>query len=324
MADLDPILQVELLKWREAQRVAEKDGRAAAEREAIAGRVIRAHIATDLDDAALAKLGVKVSSRLGSSVIGEVALRDAERLARAPGVKSVTPGQPFKPDLDGSVKQIRAPTVWSGTPSYKGRGVIVGVIDTGIDIFHDSFRKADRTKSRILSIWDQRAAGAAASHRLRLRRRVPRRTQIETALAVDVAHPGTATFPHVDGEFVGGAFVETGGHGTHVSSIAAGDGSPDDTCDDPFTFVGVAPEADIIVVACVFDDTFVREAVQYIFDCATALNRGSIKPAVINMSFGWNLGPHDGSYPLEADLDALLNPGGDACSGPRHREIGRQ
>ena len=64
-------------------------------------------------------------------------------------------------------------------------------------------------------------------------------------------------------------FVETGGHGTHVPSIAAGDGSPVDTCDFPFTFVGVAPEADLIVVGGrLSTDTYVREAVQYIFSRA--------------------------------------------------------
>ena len=310
MADIDPVLQVELLKWREEQRVAAADGRSTAERDSIAGRIIRAHISTDLDDATLTGLGVVVSSRLGKSVIGAVALSDAERLSRTPGVRSVTPGQPLKPDLDGSVEQIRATAVWSGTPGFKGRDVIVGIIDSGIDIFHDSFRKADRSKSRILAIWDQSASGPGAPAGFNYGVEY-KQAAIEAALAVDVANPGTASFPHVDGKTVGGKFVETGGHGTHVASIAAGDGSADDTCDGPGTFVGVAPEADIIVVSYVFDDTFIRDATQYIFNSATALNQpGRIKPVVVNMSFGWNLGPHDGTYQLEADLDALLSPGG--------------
>jgi subtilisin family serine protease len=39
---------------------------------------------------------------------------------------------------------------WPG----KGAGVIVAIIDTGIDIFHDSFKK-NPTTTRILDLWDQ-------------------------------------------------------------------------------------------------------------------------------------------------------------------------
>jgi subtilisin family serine protease len=40
--------------------------------------------------------------------------------------------------------------------AYRGRGVVVGIVDSGIDIFHPDFRDpADSTSSRILAIWDQ-------------------------------------------------------------------------------------------------------------------------------------------------------------------------
>ena len=305
MAELDPTLQVELLKWREAIRQAEIQNRPAAEIDVIKQRKIRAYVRTQLDDAALTALGLRISSRLGGRVVAEIRLLDAERIAAAPGVTAVIPEQPVKPELDGSVPQIRAPAVWSGTPSYKGRNVIVGIIDSGIDVFHDSFRKADRSKTRILSIWDQNATGGSSPAPFTYGVEY-NSGQIEAALVEDVANPGTATFPHTDSDIVGGVRIETGGHGTHVASTAAGDGSPIDTCDWPFTFVGVAPEADIIVVATRWGDTSISEGLQYIFNRATALT----KPVVVNMSFGWNLGPHDGTYQLEQDIDALLSPGG--------------
>ncbi|MFV0241424.1 MAG: peptidase S8, partial [Lacrimispora sphenoides] len=40
-----------------------------------------------------------------------------------------------------------------------GRGVIVGIVDTGIDYRHPAFKYNDRT-TRILSIWDQTQVGS--------------------------------------------------------------------------------------------------------------------------------------------------------------------
>ena len=72
-----------------------------------------------------------------------------------------------KPLLDLSVPDIRADVVQSGgvngTP-YTGKGVIVGIIDTGIDWKDLDFRStADVTQSRILWMWDQTISGTPPS-----------------------------------------------------------------------------------------------------------------------------------------------------------------
>ena len=54
---------------------------------------------------------------------------------------------------------------------FSGLTVIVAVIDTGIDIFHDSFRNADRS-TRILELWDQAATTGAVCPRRGFRNRV--------------------------------------------------------------------------------------------------------------------------------------------------------
>jgi len=306
MHDLDPLLQVDLLRWREDLRRIDVAAVPTSDADRVRDRSVRVFIHTVLDDEALAGLGIKVSSRIGGMVVGEVALRDAERAARAPGIDRLAPDQPIKPQLDGSVPQIGAKSVWEGSPGFRGRNVIVGVIDTGVDIFHDSFRLADRKKSRILSIWDQNSSSGAKPTGFNYGTEYLRERDIEPALTLDVNNPGSATFPHTDGEFEGNVRLETGGHGTHVLSIAAGDGSPVDTCDFAFTYIGVAPDAELIFVSHAGRGTYVLEALDYIFRVAAAKDR----PVVVNISLGWNLGARDGSDLLDRGIDDLLAPGG--------------
>jgi subtilisin family serine protease len=96
------------------------------------------------------------------------------------------------------------------------------------------------------------------------------------------------------------------GHGTHITSIAAGNGG---VMNQIFpVFVGVAPEATIITAAPSsgrgFADPDILRAVRFIFDRADAMGM----PAVVNVSLGSDFGPHDGSSELEAGLAALVGP----------------
>ena len=75
-------------------------------------------------------------------------------LADLPGVLYVEGSRPYRTELNHTVPEIQANLVHSGNPSRKGAGVVVGVIDSGIDIFHQCFRNPDGT-TRVLGIWDQ-------------------------------------------------------------------------------------------------------------------------------------------------------------------------
>lgn len=157
--------------------------------------------------------------------------------------------------------------------SYDGSGIIIGIIDTGIDFNHPDF-KDGWGSSRIKYLWDQVPSSGSS---------VPAPfnygvewtdTQIN---ANQCTHSPTSYF----------------GHGTHVSGIAAGNGLSSNRHE------GCAPLADIIAVALDFNKSgsITADAVQYIFTKATQLG----KPCVINASVGDYYGSHDAT-----DLEAKL------------------
>ena len=153
-----------------------------------------------------------------------------------------------------------------------GRGVLFGVIDTGLDYGHDDF--LDPTGApRTLFLWDQVTGRICGPERLRAR----------TCGAGDA-----------------------NGHGTHVAGIAAGDGSaPHPDSSGAFRYAGVAPEADLMAVRFSFFDADLIEGVAWMFEKADSMGR----PAVVNISLGSLFGPHDGTSLIEQALDSLSGPG---------------
>jgi subtilisin family serine protease len=255
------------------------------------------------DPEALEQAGLKIRSVAGDVVTGTIALSAVKKLAEIAEVERVEAARAMHQDLDLSLVECRANLVHVGPPGRRGTGVIVGICDSGCDFTHPSFRRPDGT-SRILFIWEQSLAPQAGET-------APagfgygveyNNAQINAALAT--ATPFT-TVRHRD----------RGGHGTHVTGIAAGDGSAAGEGRPGGTFVGVAPEADIIVVANASNgaeglgtSASTLDAVNYIFQRAGTLSR----PCVVNMSLGDNLGPHDGTSLLERGLDNLLGGPGRA------------
>jgi subtilisin family serine protease len=184
-----------------------------------------------------------------------------------------------KPLNDTMLIQTNTVQVHNGvTPlpqGYDGSGVVVGIIDTGIDFTHPDFRDSTG-KSRISFLWDQSQPDAANTP-------MPYNYGQEwTSLQID---SGLAA-AHSD--------VAFSGHGTHVAGIAVGNGLATGN------YQGVAPKADVVVVAIDFSSnssTLITDAVNYIYAKAQAMG----KPCVINASLGDYYGSHDGQ-----DLQAQM------------------
>ncbi len=267
----------------------------------------------DLD--ALLPLGfTPVFEEAPGRATGGVDLAEIQALVESDQVISMRFGEPKTPYLDQSIPDVRADQIWTLTggtfTGETGQGVLVAIIDTGVDWRHNFFLSSLAPKtSRIVRIWDP---GLVATG--------PEQTPLGAGLAGAPDYGVEYTDVHINDQLRGvvGAMpvrhVDCVGHGTHVASIAAGDGR------GPYTHVGVAPEADILVVkvldlqshpndpnppnnALPLDQIF-RDCVDYVLKVADSLG----EPVVLNMSFGSDLGPHDGFTDDEDFLTTTFPP----------------
>lgn len=166
-----------------------------------------------------------------------------------------------------------------------GQGVIVGIIDTGIDYTHPDFRNTDGT-TRILSFWDQTISGNPPDGFSMGREW----TAEELNAALFSSDPIAVT-----------GRLDIRGHGTAVAGIAAGNGRTDPAR------TGVAPAADIIAVRVQSGgEDFSRSVelmrgLKYVIEKSRAFGQ----PAAINISYGMNEGAHQGDSLFEEYITAV-------------------
>ena len=183
--------------------------------------------------------------------------------------------------------------VQTGIDGLTGKGILVGIVDSGVDFFHPDFRNEDGS-SRILRLWDQ--SGNENPPEGYTRGTEYTKEEIDKALAL--------------GEIEGRRLIPSrdfSGHGTAVLGIAAGNGRESDGVNR-----GVAYESDLIVVKMgnAGENSFPRttelmEGIDYLVRQAVKMRRA----IAINISFGNNYGSHRGDSLLETYLDTVSGIG---------------
>lgn len=228
-----------------------------------------------------------------------------ERVVGSPSIVGLKTASRMRPFLERTKRAVFGDLgVRSDEPHAGGSGVIIGIVDFGIDFAHKNFQNPDGT-SRILAIWDQTATVEHAITKQPVKYgRLILKDEIDNALKAHDPYQALAYGPSSD------SLYDTGAHGTYVTDVAAGSGVGSNCS-------GIAPDADIVFVDLSTASTQLRgvrpvgstfgdsvqllEAIEFIFDFAED------RPCVINISLGTNGGPHDGSTPLEQAIDNLVS-----------------
>ena len=229
--------------------------------------------------------GVQVNTQTGTCLTADIPVRQITALAECPDIEYIHVGERANILMDSARNKTHVNEVYNGLSlpqAYRGKDVVVGIIDIGFDYTHPNFYDTAGQALRIKRVWDQNNSGTA-----------PNGYNYGREFTTDSAMLA-AKYSH---------YSES--HGSHVAGIAAGSGSKDTT-----PYRGVAPMSDIVMVGTNMYTTGIFDGICYIRNYAQSVG----KPCVINMSIGSHVGPHDGTSTFDRYCDALLQtPSAYAC-----------
>jgi len=250
---------------------------------------------TDLSRSTLNKLGILVQGKIGDIITATLTMDQIPGLVSRPEIYFIQGPGIVSIHNDVSTSEIKAVQVRQQY-NLTGKGVIIGIVDTGIDWKHPDFLNPDGT-TRIKALLDFSDPGDVDGDG-DLDGPDQFGGTLYTEQEINNALNGIGTVNEKD----------VVGHGTHVAGSAAGNGRATGNGVPAGTYVGVAPEADLVIVKATrvngkfFNPYDFTNGVIYIDDFAKALN----KPYVINLSLGGHIGPHDGKDLSEQAIDNLL------------------
>ncbi len=186
------------------------------------------------------------------------------------------------------------------TLNLMGSGIMIGILDTGIDYRNPLFQNIDGS-TRIAGIWDQTIQDGT----------MPEDLDYGSEYTEEMINEALRSENPL--EIV--PSMDTEGHGTFIASVAAGNADLDNR------FIGAAPESTLAVVklktaksylkdfyairqdAVCFQENDIMLALKYINGLARKRNM----PLVLCIALGTNLGGHNGTSLLSALLDAYAS-----------------
>lgn len=233
----------------------------------------------------LEALGVVIDANFCEIITAKIPMNAIEDVAALTDVTYIEVGTLAKQDLVEARPASRVTEAHAGTglshPFY-GEGVVVGVVDYGLQYDHINFFNMGGTQLRLKRVWNQNRSGNAPQG-------------------------FSSGYEYTDSASICSARFDDRnddtGHGCHVMGIAAGA----DTLNGN-QYYGVAPKADLAFVSYnVYDgssdNVSIANGVKYVFDYAKSVN----KPAVVNLSLGSHIGPHDGTSTFDRLIDQMTS-----------------
>ena len=225
------------------------------------------------------QLGAKVNTKVSETLVtASIPMSAIEPISELDEVASVSVGTDVRLLMDQARKCMQVDECHkmetSGGP-FTGRGVVVGIVDNGFQYDHVDFMSADGTGSRVKRVWDQHAMGNAPE-----------------------GFSYGAEYKSLDEMRAARYDLANDYHATHVAGIASGS-------DRSTPYYGVAPDADLVFVSFKSTNAQIVDGIKYVFDYAESVG----KPAVVNISLGSHMGPHDGTSDSDLAFARLVGPG---------------
>lgn len=271
-------------------------------------------LTNQLFDQAAAGEKAEITMLLGGYAVAVLPEEQVETFLQTPGILYAE--LPTK--IYTTVEFGRAVSCVSNRPSagripdnLSGAGVLIGIIDSGIDYRHPDFCNEDGT-TRIAALWDQSFAEGTPPAGY-LQGTLFTREMLNEALREE-ENPGLQMIPGVD----------LSGHGTHVAGIAAGNGRASGG-----KYRGVAYESELVVVKLAevrsgkeeaSETARLMEAIDFCIRFAMEKNQ----PLALNISYGTREGAHNGRSLLETYLNTVVSMAKCViCVGTGNEGVGR-
>ena len=228
------------------------------------------------------EMGCDVRSESDGYLIALIPASLAEKVAAIEGIDRVSPARRLGKKLDSARSLTKVASVHSGTglsSSYDGSGVVVGLMDFGVEPNHVAFKPASGTGTRVKGV--TYFIGNPEFPSGNPEQGVPAYQKNVYSSASQISQFATDN--------------EKDSHGTYALGALAGSYTGN-------AYYGMAKNSDIYV-AC--GSTYDANILEGIEDIAKYAKRMS-KPCVINLSLGSNLGPHDGTDAFDKSLAKII------------------
>ncbi len=228
--------------------------------------------------------GVIVNVRYDTFVTAKIPVDRIVEISELDEVDQIDVAQQMQIATDIASDVTNANKAWYGTDNglcsdYDGSGVVLGVVDTGIDFQHIAFKdESGNTRIKAAYLPGASSGGSSVSYGGR---------QYTGSQLSSLSYD-----------------TKSESHGTHTSTTAGGSTV---SIDDNHVYTGMAPKSDLVLVGCgdYLYNTYIANGLTYIKNYADTHNQ----PCVVNLSLGSQNGPHDGTGQLLEAYNSFTSNG---------------